>query len=537
MTISTEPAPLPYSGNGSTTAFAITWKYFAKSHVVATLRSSAGVETLWVLDTDYTLTAAGVEAGGTLTATTAPATGETLVISLDPPNTQTSSLPLGGAFPSTTVEASADLAAQRDAKLEALFNRALRVPKTDTQSDTELQIPIDSSRASKFLAFDANGAPVAAAGTSANLGPVSAFVDTLLDAANADTFVQTLVAGLTAETSIASNDTFVFGDTSESKGNTVTLSNLLQNIAPYGLPVNLSLSASVGSNALTMAVKGLDGNNPSATNVVLVPFRSSTASSGTFNWRTITAALSLVISSTSTLGHNSALKQYIYWYLIDNAGTVELAASSKFFGWNGIVSTTAEGGAGAADSGTVMYSTTARSSVSFCCIALTEDTQTVAGTWASAPSAVHLAPFTYPLISFSAHKNGTDQTAVVTATDTKVTFGTEVYDNGGLFDAVTNHRWIPPPGTIRITAACTVSASVDQTEILTYVFKNGASFKIGRIQGSGTGTLATPIVVEDESNGTDYYEIFFRHSSGADRSILGTSTLTYVMASWSPQRS
>ena len=76
MTISTEPVPLPYNGDGSTTAFPITWKYFAKSHVVATLRAS-GVETLWVLDTDYTLTAAGVEAGGTLTATTPPAPAST----------------------------------------------------------------------------------------------------------------------------------------------------------------------------------------------------------------------------------------------------------------------------------------------------------------------------------------------------------------------------------------------------------------------------------------------------------------------------
>lgn len=242
MTISTEPAPLSYSGNGSTTAFPVTWKYFAKSHVIATLRSSSGTETLWVLDTDYTLTAAGVDAGGTLTATTAPATGTTLVIELDPPNTQTSSLPLGGAFPSTTVEAAADLAAQRDAKLEALFNRALRVPKTDTQSDTELQLPIDSARASKFLAFDANGAPIASSGTSANLGPVSSFVDTLLDDSSANVFVQTLVAGLTAETLPTTSDTVLLGDASESAGNKITLDNLRTAIPMRGHHGGLKLS-------------------------------------------------------------------------------------------------------------------------------------------------------------------------------------------------------------------------------------------------------------------------------------------------------
>ena len=99
MTISSEPVPLSYNGDGSTVAFAITWKYFATSDVRATLRSAAGVETTWVLSTDYTLTDADVDAGGTLTAVTAPASGTKITIELDTPNTQTASLPLGGPLP------------------------------------------------------------------------------------------------------------------------------------------------------------------------------------------------------------------------------------------------------------------------------------------------------------------------------------------------------------------------------------------------------------------------------------------------------
>ena len=166
MTITTEPVPLSYSGDDSTTDFAITFKYFAKSHVVVTLRDANDAETTWVLGTNYTLTDADVDTGGTLTATTAPATGETLVISLDPPNTQDSSFPVGGSFPSSTVEDELDQAAQRDGKLETLFNRTLRVPKTDLRTDTDLELPIDTERASKFLKFDANGLPTAAAGTA-----------------------------------------------------------------------------------------------------------------------------------------------------------------------------------------------------------------------------------------------------------------------------------------------------------------------------------------------------------------------------------
>ena len=44
MTISTEPVPLPYNGDGVTVNFAISWKYFSKSDVRVTHRSSAGVE-------------------------------------------------------------------------------------------------------------------------------------------------------------------------------------------------------------------------------------------------------------------------------------------------------------------------------------------------------------------------------------------------------------------------------------------------------------------------------------------------------------
>jgi len=227
LTISTEPTPLSYDGDDATVAFPVTWKYFAKSHVVATLRSSAGVETLWVLNTDYTLTAADVDAGGTLTATTAPATNTTLVIILEPPNTQETSLPLGGVFPSSDVEDGLDQAAQRDSKIDNLFDRCLRVPVTDTQSGSELQLPIDSDRASMFLAFDANGAPIAAAGTSADLGPVSSFIDTLLDDTTEAIARTTLgAAGLTGNETIA-------GDKTLSGANTHSGNNTFSGISTF----------------------------------------------------------------------------------------------------------------------------------------------------------------------------------------------------------------------------------------------------------------------------------------------------------------
>jgi hypothetical protein len=304
-------------------------------------------------------------------------------------------------------------------------------------------------------------------------------------------------------------------------------------LGAMGVPLNFELSRSVGSNALTVSVKTAAGTDPSATDPVHVPFRSG---EGGIVWRTITSALSMTVSSGSTLGHSSGLKQYIYVYFI-NAGTVELAVSFKYFGQQGTVSTTAEGGAGAADSGTTMYSTTARSSVAFSCVSYMESTQTTAGTWATTPSAVHLAPFTHPVISFSAHKNGVNQTGVASNTTTKLTFGTELYDNGGLFDATTNYRWTPPPGTVHLNAACGLVTTADQTYLQIIIRKNGVDFRQIYHQTSGAGDQTLGVSITDQSNGTDYYEAFVNQISGASRDILGNETVTYFIGAWSPARS
>ena len=120
---------------------------------------------------------------------------------------------------------------------------------------------------------------------------------------------------------------------------------------------NLGLSTSVGGNALTISLKQADGStDPGAdTAAVKLSFRSATATSGAYNQRSVTSALSLTVSSGSTLGHASGVAMYIYVYAIDNAGTVELAVSTSRFDEGTRVTTTAEGGAGGADSASAIY--------------------------------------------------------------------------------------------------------------------------------------------------------------------------------------
>jgi hypothetical protein len=153
---------------------------------------------------------------------------------------------------------------------------------------------------------------------------------------------------------------------------------------------NLEISTSVAGNALTIAMKTGAGTDPTASDAVAIGFRSATETSGAYNRRTATAATSLVISSGSTLGHTSAVQGIIFVYALDNSGTIELAVSQSLFDQRRIQSTTAEGGAGGADSATVMYSTTARSNVPIRLIGMMLSTQTTAGTWAVVPQVASL---------------------------------------------------------------------------------------------------------------------------------------------------
>jgi hypothetical protein len=151
---------------------------------------------------------------------------------------------------------------------------------------------------------------------------------------------------------------------------------------------NLSISASVGASALTINLLDKSGSTPSVGSPVNIGFRSSTLTTGTYAVRSATAAVSLVVSSGSTLGQISATADYLYVYALDNAGTIELAISSTLYDEGSRVTTVAEGGAGAADSRTVIYSTTARSNVAIRFIGRLYQSQATAGTWASAPTEV-----------------------------------------------------------------------------------------------------------------------------------------------------
>jgi hypothetical protein len=165
------------------------------------------------------------------------------------------------------------------------------------------------------------------------------------------------------------------------------------NLSQLSGPVNLALAASVGSSALTVALKGVDGNDPSAANPVYIPFRNVTAATGTPTWLAITAATSIVISAGSTLGMTSGVAATLAIVAFNDAGTFRMGLINPLLLpiADGIASSTAEGGAGAADSAGVFYTGTAVVSKAMTVIGYATVTEATAGTWATAPATLKVA--------------------------------------------------------------------------------------------------------------------------------------------------
>lgn len=159
MTISTTSIVNTYTGNGSTDAFAYTFKIAANADIKVFIRTIAtGAEALKTLDTHYTVAGAGADSGGTVTFTTGniPTDAQQIVLRRATTKTQTFDLVENDPFSADSFETSLDKITSITQELQEELDRSFKVSKTTTITTPEF-VDSPTTRANKLLGFSSDG--------------------------------------------------------------------------------------------------------------------------------------------------------------------------------------------------------------------------------------------------------------------------------------------------------------------------------------------------------------------------------------------
>ena len=260
-------------------------------------------------------------------------------------------------------------------------------------------------------------------------------------------------------------------------------------------------------------------------------FRSATLANGGVTTITGTPEAS-TISSGSTLGFTSAVQGGIAVLVANDAGTLRYAYCNAGYGINlsetGLISTTAEGGAGGADSATTIYSTVAMTNVAYRQVGIYRQTQGTAGTWVTAPSLVQGAGGNYRIEpaapAFSAYRSG-DQ-SITSSTWTQVLLNAEEFDTDAAFISATNYNFSPMvAGYYQISGSAAFSTSNSPSTSYVAIYKNGSIFKRG--SGNNVGYVQSISALIYFNGTTDYVELW-AYVIAATASIDGGAANTYM---------
>jgi hypothetical protein len=190
MTISTTDSRISYNGNGVTTVFSFPYRFLTNGDIVVVSVSSTGVETVKTLTTDYTLTGAGDDAGGSVTMLVAPASGTRLIIYRDTDITQETDYISGDPFPAETHERALDRLTMIAQEIGSDADRSIKVPVGDSSS-LSTTLPAAANRLDRLLAFDSATGEVELSGiTQTQIASAVAAAYAAGSTADAVTFLQ-----------------------------------------------------------------------------------------------------------------------------------------------------------------------------------------------------------------------------------------------------------------------------------------------------------------------------------------------------------
>jgi len=162
----------PYTGTNTTDTFAYTFRILAKTDLLVTHTPLGGSAAVLVVDTDYTVTGVGADAGGNVVLTAGNlATGATLFIVRVTPLTQLTDYSSQGSFLPQTYEDALDKVTMAQQENATAAVRAIVSPTSEPAID--LTLPIIASRGGMLLEFDSAGLPVTAINAAAAAAAIS----------------------------------------------------------------------------------------------------------------------------------------------------------------------------------------------------------------------------------------------------------------------------------------------------------------------------------------------------------------------------
>lgn len=123
------------------------------------------------------------------------------------------------------------------------------------------------------------------------------------------------------------------------------------------------------------------------------------------------------------------------------------------------------------------------------------------------------APFNQRSLFYAYKLSGTQ--LISAATNTKITFDSELYDYKSNYDASTSRFAAPETGSYLFSAAASVAAPADQTNIELSMYKNGIRvIYLSALSQSGTSNMLIQGSAVLTASAGDYFEVYL-FSTGA----------------------
>lgn len=266
MTVASASRKVTYNGSGSTGPFTFSFRVLSTSDVTVTRIDADGTRTVLSTPADYaiTLTSLGIS-GGSITLTTALASGKQLLIEGNITITQPTNYANQGEFYPETHETSFDRATIALQETRERTNRSLKLPGESSLGELFLPTP----EAGKALVWNADEDEIVnsastledvsvVAGAIANVNTVAtniANVNTVAGISANVTTVAGIAANVTTVAGISANVTTVAGNTTNI--NTVATNNTNINTVA-GISGNVTTVAGVAADVTTVA--GIDAD-------------------------------------------------------------------------------------------------------------------------------------------------------------------------------------------------------------------------------------------------------------------------------------